>query len=402
MDYHYETLDDQRFQKFCQALIVAQYPNTQCFPVGQPDGGRDAVSFHPEPDQDEFIVFQVKFSRDPNSKIERNVIESLIKSEREKVEQLILHGATHYVLATNVRGTAHLDIGSIDKANSENKVLTDAFGISAQVWWRDDLDRRLENASDIKWSYPEILKATDLLPLLIKKPEDSEDLQAALTLKNYMATQYKTDRDVKFKQVELKCRLTDLFVDLPLDYKRPRIEQNLQLRFPIGIPGDIDAYVSQLDFDENYEGEQENPFGHSGLAGAFLLQMPLRKGVTRFVVEGAPGQGKSTVTQFLCQVNRLRLLKKDIELTVVDDIHKSAMVRAPFRVDLRDYAAWVSGRGPFANSTGSTLSPLGRRPLECFFGNASGVAVRWFEHHGGRTFPIFCQISLRHRPRWLR
>ena len=84
MEYHYETLDDKRFQKLCQALIVAQYPNTQCFPVGQPDGGRDAISFHPESNQGEFIVFQVKFSLHPNNKTERDVIKSLIKSEQEK------------------------------------------------------------------------------------------------------------------------------------------------------------------------------------------------------------------------------------------------------------------------------------------------------------------------------
>ena len=58
MDYHYETLNGQSFQKLCQALIVAQNPNTQCLPVGQPDGGRDAFFFHAEPDQAKFAVFQ--------------------------------------------------------------------------------------------------------------------------------------------------------------------------------------------------------------------------------------------------------------------------------------------------------------------------------------------------------
>ena len=68
MDYHYEALNDQRFQKLSQALIVAQNPNTQCLPVGQPDGGRDAYLFHTESDQNKLVVFQVKFSRDPSSK----------------------------------------------------------------------------------------------------------------------------------------------------------------------------------------------------------------------------------------------------------------------------------------------------------------------------------------------
>ena len=114
--------------------------------------------------------------------------------------------------------------------------------------------------------------------------------------------------------------MADIFVDLPLGLKQNRVEQNRQRR--LGLQGIevIDFYISQLEFEEDYE--MDHPFQHSGLAGAFLLQMPQIRGVTRFVVEGAPGQGKSTVTQFLCQINRLRLLKKEAELQSVDIAHK--------------------------------------------------------------------------------
>ena len=349
MDYHYEALDDQRFQKLSQALIVDRHPDTQCLPVGQPDGGRDAYLGHGETNHDRFVVFQVKFSRAPESKTERETIETLIKSEQKKVEELIQRGATHYYLITNVRGTSHLDVGSIDKAD---KALSEAFGIPAYVWWRDDLDRRLDNANDIKWSYLEILKGTDVLPLLIQRPEGQ---QAARALNNYIATQYETDKEVKFKQVDLQHKLTDLFVDLPLGHKRQRTEQNT----PVDMDDDdikdaFGDYISQL----NSEFERENPFDHSGLTAAFLLQMPLQKGVSRFIIEGAPGQGKSTVTQFLCQVNRLRLLQKNNELKRIESLHKAALARVPFRIDLRDYAAWVAERVSSANTVKSTQGSI--------------------------------------------
>ena len=362
MDYHYEALGDQRFQKLSQALILKQYPNTQCLPVGQPDGGRDALLFIDEVSHDNFVAFQVKFSLDPKTKAERDVIEALIKSEEEKVKKLIQRGATCYHLVTNVQGTSHLDGGSIDKTN---KVLSDAFDIPTHVWWRDDLDRRLDENSDIKWSYPEILKATDILPLLIQRPEDHH---AARALKSYMATQYTTDRDVKFKQVELQHKLTDLFVDLPLGHK-----QQLDAADDAADDDELSDYISQLDYPEF---EEDNPFDHSGLAAAFLLQMLPQKGVSRFVIEGAPGQGKSTVTQFLCQVNRLRLLRKDPDLIAVDAPHKTAPVRVPFRIDLRDYAAWVSGRDPFANAGESATPRQGSKSLESFL-------VRQVESHSG-------------------
>ena len=363
MDYRYEALNDHRFQKLVQALIVAQHPNTQCLPINQPDGGRDAY-YYTEPSQNKFVVFQVKFSRHPQSKTEREAINALVKSEQAKVKELIQHGATHYIFVTNIQGTGHPNVGSIDKANNE---LTEAFSIPAQVWWRDDIDRRLDQAVDVKWSYPEILKATDILPLLIRRSEDTQDLQSTRALKNYMATQYTADSDVKFKQVDLKRKLTALFVDLPLGRKRLQAEQSdFQLRLHLDEADDIEAYVSQLDLYEEYKFEDESPFDHSGCAGAFLLQMPLGRGVTRFVVEGAPGQGKSTVTQFLCQVNRLHLLKKNNELETLETEHKTAPVRVPFRVDLRDYADWVSGRHPFAGTDEQRVPEIQHRSLENF------------------------------------
>ena len=48
MDYPLENLGPERFQQLCQALLAREYPRVQCFPVAQPDGGRDAVSYFPE------------------------------------------------------------------------------------------------------------------------------------------------------------------------------------------------------------------------------------------------------------------------------------------------------------------------------------------------------------------
>ena len=45
MDYLLDNLGPERFQEVCHALLAKAFPKTQCFPVGQRDGGRDAVSF---------------------------------------------------------------------------------------------------------------------------------------------------------------------------------------------------------------------------------------------------------------------------------------------------------------------------------------------------------------------
>ena len=362
MTYYYEALNAISFQRLAQSLILAKHPDALCLPVPQPDGGRDAILYVNHSEKSEFIVFQVKFSLDPKSKTERETVQRAIDTERKKVEQLIERGATHFYLITNVSGTAHLDKGSIDQTN---KALAKAFGIPSFVWWRDDIDAQLNKAADIKWSFTEILRASDILQLLVQRPGFDGGTETARTMAAYIGKQYGTDRDVKFKQVELKKRITDLFVDLPIDVKK-------DIEFSFHDPSRSTwhphaDYLDQLTIDIALFDENEYPFAHGGLAAAFFQLLPFAKGVSRFVLEGAPGQGKSTVTQFLCQINRLKLLpSRRSELGVTASTFQDSPTRTPFRVDLRDFAAWLSGRDPFHSLGGATLSATTHRSLENF------------------------------------
>ena len=161
MTYLYENLSPERFQQLCQALLVASFPNAQCLPVAQPDGGRDAfwTIRNLRKDTPEIYIFQVKFSRTPDRR-EEDFVEKICRDESPKVKSLIQRGAKAYYLLTNVKGTAHPDSGSIDKLDS---ALTPCLGLPSYCWWRDDLDRRIDNQANIKWSYPEIIRGSDLL-----------------------------------------------------------------------------------------------------------------------------------------------------------------------------------------------------------------------------------------------
>ena len=142
IDYPLENLDPERFQQLCQSLLVKEFPQVQCFPVAQPDGGRDAVSFFVDSATDKFMVFQIKFVRKPHADPDPHKwLNAIIDEEAPKVKDLIPRGAARYVLLTNIPGTAHLDRGSIDKLNAS---LKDKLGIPANCWWRDDINRRLQ------------------------------------------------------------------------------------------------------------------------------------------------------------------------------------------------------------------------------------------------------------------
>jgi hypothetical protein len=116
--------------------------------------------------KEEFIVFQVKFSRQPAAI--KNVSDWLLEKaqgELEKIQRLKSRGAKEYFLVTNVSGTSHLDAGSIDKTI---KALRQETGISIHCWFRDDLNRLLDGHWDIKLRYPEVLSGHDFFSHLTR------------------------------------------------------------------------------------------------------------------------------------------------------------------------------------------------------------------------------------------
>jgi hypothetical protein len=350
MNYFFEMISDTRFQELCQSLLIKQFPKMQCLPVDQPDGGRDAFVRRPNKKAKGLIAFQVKWVNDPLSKDSREFISEVIEKEKHKVRKLIERGATEYYLLTNVRGTSHLDAGSIDKVE---KRLTETFGIESYCWWRDDLERRLDSNPEVKWSFPDILRATDaILPLLLGNSEPSRSRWNAI--KSFLATQYANDFKLKFKQVELDKNIVDLFVDVPIQFLVSSEEDLRHLRkncSPI-LVNEIEMRSTNAYMETGNRGE---PLG----ALELLLRTDFTSDFKRVVIEGAPGQGKSTITQYLCQLHRMLLLGKDVKIS---RDHKPKGARVPFRVDLRDYATWLAGRNPYTREPIGSNAPV----LEAF------------------------------------
>lgn len=363
--YHYDALNDERFQELCQALIVTHSPNAQCLPVGQPDGGRDAfLQLHVPAQRSDLVVYQVKYVKNPqDSRSERDFLEQIIKTESPRISKL--RGLKKYYLITNLKGTAHPEKGSIDRVNEQ---LPKALGVESFCWWRDDIDRRLDGQPSIKWSYPEILKATDLLHSLVAGSLGEHEERRRTAIRAYLTAQYDDDKDLKFKQADLRGTITDLFVDLPL---RPSSEPSesgaLRKKRHFYIrPNYIRSYAEHGQFD---------------YAANFFSHCATFPGLDRVILEGAPGQGKSTVTQFICQVMRMRLLNKKSELRNVAAHFRSCTVRLPFRIDLRDLAKWIAGVDPFQPKP-TELSETDPKSLEGFL----SAHVR--HNSGGHAFSV--------------
>lgn len=378
MDYPLENLDPEKFQEFCQALILTVYPRSRAFPVGQPDGGRDAwVNLRLDPRDS--IVFQVKFVRKPLAETAPHEwIKSIAQGEAIKAKRLIHAGATRYILITNVPGTAHPGSGSIDIVDD---ILTNELGIPTECWWRDDINRRLDNAYNLKWAYPELMTGPDLIRSIIESGLGEDKERRSNAIRAFVSAQYSQDQEVRFKQVELQNRLLDLFVDVPIQFNHSHSGDRRQREYMEHAFRRRMLRVSQRISPTARSYDPHPPFQPSVGAASLFLASEAQNILSNLVLEGAPGQGKSTITQYVCQVYRMRLLGEKHELDSIPAYHQQNAARLPFKVDLRDFATWLLKKDPFDPEIGKTPAHW-EKSLEAFL-----VAhIRYFS--GGATFSV--------------
>lgn len=330
--YLYERLGEKSFQRMCSALLAHEFPDVTCMPVGQADGGRDAVRGELGRD---CVVYQVKWSanavRDPVA-----WLSAAVRGEADNIRRLVEDGATQYHLMTSVAGTSGAARGTMDRLDKLLRQYSSDFGVMMRCWWRADLDARLDKAPEaLLWSYADMLAGWDLMRYLIDAPrlrEDEARLRKLVT--KVVATQRDEDSKVKFKQVDLDSYgLLDLYVDVDAErIARPR-----------------HAAVPRIRHD--------GPEALGGVA-RYLLDndLPLT------LVRGAPGQGKSTLAQYLCQLHRVVFLGDGDD--ALSGTMSGLMVkkpRLPLRIDLRDYASWLVGHDPFTTSETASGRKRGRR-----------------------------------------
>lgn len=329
--YLYERLGDQRFQKLCGALVVDRWDDVEVFPVGQKDGGRDIVAGKKN------TVLQVKFTKD-RIRQPLSWLKSAIKREDENIRRLKARGCTRYVIMTNVEGSAARGSGDRDQMDKALEQFGRTYQLDMSVMWCTDIDAWVDLAGpDLKLAYVDMLAGSDALVALLQSTslQANEQRERAL-LTDYVSTHWERDKKVKFTQVDLKSNLlSDLFVDVTA--VRTRSPRKVRLA--------------------------ETELG--GLA-QHLLGTPL----PFTLVEGVPGQGKSTVAQYVSQVHRADFIGRDrlAETGETCPTHKSETLRLPVRIDLADYARWMSGHDPFAADSTKTASgtPRVKADVETF------------------------------------
>lgn len=156
------------------------------------------------------------------------------------------------------------------------------------------------------------------------------------TIRKYTAQQYEADDRVFFEQVDLYGPTVDsMFVDVPFACRPDLSAAELMLRITQESPGDVDV--------------DDRASGNVVTGAAQALLHPDWEGNALLV--GGPGQGKSTLLQYVCQFHRARILGRD-EYTGQDQQlgHLTETQRIPIRLDLRNYADWASRKQRIAKA----------------------------------------------------
>ena len=353
-DYNLFGLDPRRFEQMVQALsLSALGSDVRIFGDG-PDRGRDGT-FHgrrklvgTEVVWDGNGVIQVKYKqRTEGTRLDQQWALDQLRNELRDFRRGLRDCPDYYVFSTNVVLTPAAG-GGKDQAvemlrelcNNESLALKDFLILD-----HDQLCAMLDANADVRLAFGAYITTGDVL--------------GAIAHSTLRSAQYLERALVTFLQKEL---LRDQF--LSFNRRGRGGAESLVARVFVDLPASPNSYQSAAhsDLTDRPAGgivahllaqaaSSVTPAGHETLAG----RVSDRAAPGRSLLVGGPGQGKSTVTQLLCQLHRFGLLRarigRDAPIEVqhamsliqdcLDREHLNApfTLRFPLRIVLAEFAS---------------------------------------------------------------
>lgn len=383
MPYDLSRFSTQSFERFTQALAMAQFGNgAQVYGAGS-DGARE-LTFEgrcvPVPDAPEwngYVVLQSKFRQFPQGgKDDLKWLKGQADRELQKFlnPSRSLKAPEYYVLATNLRLTAGAADSSGARAGTLDLMLKHLDGWKKDLgvkgvwlWDADALSALLDVHAGVRTSYTSWIAPGDVLHAAFEhfaKPK-FEDV-----VKRVVRDELKDQRGIKTQDSAQShgraVYIDEVFVDLPVD---PLSTLILDEEAPHEDQGHEEDTTGH-DEEEEWLVEDETSPEHSStwnfvnlvadrLADNLSPSAWGEKGRgqhQKIVVLGGPGQGKSTIGQFLAQLLRANLVasatdvlpeiraiaNETIERAKAERINVSGPLRFPIHIALPRYADAIS------------------------------------------------------------
>jgi hypothetical protein len=344
-----------------------------------PDGGREAtfrgrMAYPSVADPWEgYLVIQAKFRQRPAGDPRKDDT-WLLAQLKEELDKFIdpkrkLPRPEYYLLVTNVALTPVQDSGSKDRAlallhQRQTEIGYRGYGL----WDYDHLRSLLDGQEAIRNRYRPFIGTGDVLAEVMRQLHGQRpDFEAIVS--RFLQVELRTDLYSRLEQAghtnDDRIPLARVFVDLPAGdnpMADPPRDEDMRARPGPGLLADLLEHASQI-------------LKPSACASDVPLTEAHRKRGPepgRFVIVGGPGQGKSTLGQFLCQLYRAAILndqpRTGISRTTQDaldlfiaqcraaDLDLPVARRFPIRIVLDQFASALS-----RHEVTSVLSYLVRR-----------------------------------------
>ena len=338
-------------------MLTARFgERLRVLPLRGSDGGRDAETPSPEKNLTVLDVttplgtgffsrsipgryfFQAKYHRTVDrtgGAVRAAVVSDFEKELRENVlGRLAEHSPSFFYLVTNVPGSKD-SVAKIDEKRRE--LLKDRTDIRADVLWQEHVTAWLDQTPSVWSAFPEIFPGMSVPQLGQIAATSSEGLPRSMKLA--IRTQSNRDGIVRFRQINLEQRLSKLFVDLDVRASLRRMVYDDNVIAAAGLPTVGLVGLSTLESESQhffYVGRTNRRPNTSCIR---VLTSEQAGAPQKIILEGGPGQGKSTVTQMLVELYRALILQTQHEYPGVSTSGFKA--RFPFRIELRLFAEWL-------------------------------------------------------------
>lgn len=359
MDFEFKTFSTRSFERFAQAMALHALGNGVLIFGDGPDGGREATyegQLDYPSDQEKwsgYTIMQAKFLQVPGTP--REDADWLVKQLRAELSKFAdseskLKKPDYYILVSNAKLSSvpandrvKGGIAKIDEVFEEHK---DILGIKDyQVWHLDKLSTMLLNADSIRRTYSAWLSSSDVIAdILSNMKEGSRSVQDAMY--RYLMRELRSHQPIRLQQAghsgNSQTMIEDVFTDLPFHISQTRKDKNKanQLLLESLLDRSRDC-LDGASIIAQQDGEDGRP--------------------ERILLMGGPGQGKSTLSQYLAQIFRASMLHSnrkgkypaEIGSIIESTLHKASESglavniprRFPLRVDLPNFADWLSKVG---------------------------------------------------------
>ncbi|MEU8468245.1 hypothetical protein AB0F30_10010 [Streptomyces sp. NPDC029006] len=294
MKFDLYRLGAREFENLTQAIAVAELgPNVAVYGMGS-DGGREATQNEASA-SGVYTVLQAKYKEISTSAQSEAtwLIKELRKEFREwKESDKREHKPERFILATNVTLSATPKSGGMDRVAKVMKEECEQLGITEWVVWHaENIGRFLEMHAGIRTSYAAWILPGDILSL-IYDDVTRRNTEVARAIRSYIPKELLSERYANLDQAgsadDRTVPLADVFFDVPIGVSQERYARATGARC-------LETLIAACDVRHCPTEKPGSP--ETGPA------------LNRFVLVGGPGQGKSTVSQFLCQLYRAQLVK---------------------------------------------------------------------------------------------